>query len=125
MARANVPEEPVNSASSASCESVSEEPGQPALPNFSPVAWDYPENGRLDLSTFIARFVLSMNCEHPIANPPIDNELICTACSPESAGEERVHNAKEPIKSVLPAFQHHDLFTVFPPRNPGCEKVCV
>jgi hypothetical protein len=42
-----------------------------------------------------------MNCQHHIVIRQTDNELICTACSPERAGEPRVDNAKQTVKSMF------------------------
>jgi hypothetical protein len=75
MARATVPEEPVNPASYFGTEApfLRDRTNQPD-PIFSPVARDYP--GRFQLS--FSPTVLSMNCEHDIRNPESVKELICT-----------------------------------------------
>jgi hypothetical protein len=77
----------------------------------------------LNLSTFTARFVLSMNCKHHNANRRFDNELICTACSPAGAGEQPVSNAQRPIKTMFRDFAPDGLFTAFGPKDLPCEKV--
>jgi hypothetical protein len=66
-----------------------------------------------------------MNCEHHSVKRRFDNELICTACSPESAGKNRAGITNKPIKSMLPAFSPPELFTAFSSPDPGGEKVCV
>jgi hypothetical protein len=99
--------------------------GSTSLIRFFPSHLGLSWNGQLNLSTFTARSVLSMNCEHHSAKRPTDNELICTACSPECTGEKPVSNPGEAIKSMSTAHPDRELFTVFRSRNPGCEKVCV
>jgi hypothetical protein len=46
-----------------------------------------------------------MNRGHHTANWRTGNELICTACSPECAREQRVNNAKPVVKSMLLLFR--------------------
>jgi hypothetical protein len=99
--------------------------GPTSLTRLFPSRLGLSWNGQLNLSTFTARSVLSMNCEHHNANHESDNELICTPCSPESAGEKHVSNARKPMKSMLPAFSPRPLFTAFLTLNSDGEKVCV
>jgi hypothetical protein len=66
-----------------------------------------------------------MNWVHHNLNRPTDNELICTACSPEWAGEKQAGNTNKPMKPRLPALSEPELFTGFGTRNPGGEEVCV
>jgi hypothetical protein len=66
-----------------------------------------------------------MNCEHHNVKRRFDNELICTACSPAGAGENRPANTKKPIKSMLSAFRLPELFTAFLSPDPAGEKVYV
>jgi hypothetical protein len=77
-----------------------------------------PETNSFNLLIATARFVLSMNCGHHSANRRADNELICTRCPPNCVREQRVNNAKPPMKSTLSAFSEGELFTAFSGQKP-------
>jgi hypothetical protein len=72
------------------------------------------ETNSFNLLIATARFVLSMNCPQHNSNRRTDNDLICTACSPNHAGGQRVNKIKPPMTSMLSAFSEGELFTAFP-----------
>jgi hypothetical protein len=113
-----VPEELVNTASSARpCGLVSEEPGQPACPGLSPVAWDYLWDFRPRFYSLPSVPVLSMNWAHHNLFLIPDNELICTAYSPEHVCEQLANNENQPFQNNAIFIPGTELFTIFKGRQ--------
>ncbi|HUB88060.1 MAG TPA: hypothetical protein VMB22_09235, partial [Verrucomicrobiae bacterium] len=81
------------------------------------------ETNCCNLSTAAARFVLSMNCEHHSKFFTSDNELICTACSPNRAVLNGVNAVASPINSMQSSFRPRELFTAISAHNRRGEQV--
>jgi hypothetical protein len=77
------------------------------------------ETNSFNLLIATARFVLSKNCVNHNSNRETDNELICTACSPNRAGGKHVNRIKPLVKSTILSFLAVELFTTFSSQN-GC-----
>jgi hypothetical protein len=60
-----------------------------------------------------------MNCGHHNLFFFPDNELICTACSPNRAGGKPVNNSNQPVKSSDSDFTNANYSQLFQARN-GC-----
>jgi hypothetical protein len=71
----------------------------------------------------VARFVLSMNCEHHIRQLMLDHNLICTTYSPKAGGEQAVDKMESPMKPTFPAILIGKLFTAFGKENTSGEQV--
>jgi len=82
-----------------------------------------PETNSFNLLIATARFVLSMNCPQHTSNRHSDNDLICTACSPNRAGGQGVNKTKPSMTSMLPAFYEGELFTAFSNLDGRSEQV--
>jgi hypothetical protein len=70
-----------------------------------------------------ARSVLSMNCEHHINFHFSDNELICTACSPNRTCEKRVNNANHLDESMFFHIANGNYSQLFRLKNIRGEQV--
>jgi hypothetical protein len=83
------------------------------------------EANTFNLSTVLACFVLSMNCQNHNSNRQTDNELICTGCSLENTREQRANNSNQPMKSSCSSKSMGNYSPHFHWKFPRCEEVFV
>jgi hypothetical protein len=116
------PEELVNSASpELALRFVRSRVNQPD-PAFPRLPGIIPERTTSILLSAV-RSVLSMNCEHHINFHFSNNELICTACSPNRTCGQRVDNANHPDESMFFHFAKRNYSQPFQAKNACGEQV--
>jgi hypothetical protein len=114
-----VPEEPVNYASPNLAIWFQRSRANQPDPTFPQSPGIILKTHSFNLSTATARLVHSMNYEHHNLNFFSYNDLICTACSPKTRGEQPVKNSNQPVKSSDSHFADANYSQLFQAEN-GC-----